>query len=89
MLWTEQGQTVHVNVMVKHFSTLDISMVKAPRQSHKNICLQEKAMLQNWSAQVSCSWQVICKSAYGCVGVIAHYGNVFLNMEYAIPKYMN
>ena len=32
--------------------------------------------------------QVICKSAYGCVGVIAHYGNVFLNMEYAMPKYM-
>ena len=66
-------------------------MFKAPRQSHKNISLQEKAMLQNWSAQVSCSCiqQVICKSANGCVGVIAHYGNVFLNMEYAIPKYMN
>ena len=62
-------------------------MLKVPRQSHKNICLQEK---QNWSAQVSCSCiqQVICKSAYGCVGVIAHYGNVFLNMEYAIPKHM-
>ena len=74
--------------MVKHFGTL--YFLSASGQSHKNFHLQENVLLQKLVSSEFIvndmnTVYVICKSAYECVGGIAHYEQFVSYCKKGIP----